>query len=128
MLAALSITQTIGYGVLYYAYSVLLVPMASELDTSAAAVTGALAVATIVAAAAGVPVGRLLDRHGGRALMTTGSISTGCVAVVVWAQVRSVGQLYLVLAIIGLASAMVLYEPAFAVIIHVHALTGHPRC
>lgn len=42
IVAALAVTQTIGYGVLYYAFAVLLQPMAADLHTSATAVTGAL--------------------------------------------------------------------------------------
>ncbi|MTK03163.1 hypothetical protein FF096_14160 [Micromonospora sp. CP22] len=42
MVAALAITSTVGYGTLYYAYPVLLNPMADSLDASTTAVTGAL--------------------------------------------------------------------------------------
>ncbi|MEH1122889.1 MFS transporter [Micromonospora sp. CPCC 206061] len=116
IVAALAVTQTIGYGVLYYAFAVLLQPMARSLDASIAAVTGALTGSVLAGAAAAVPVGRWLDRHGGRALMTTGSLlATALVAA--WSQVRSVAQLYAVLAGIGITAAMVLYEPALAVVV-----------
>jgi predicted MFS family arabinose efflux permease len=116
LLAALSVTQTVGYGVLYYAFAVLLTPMAADLGVSTAAVTGALTLSVVVSAAAAVPVGWWLDRRGGRALMTAGSL-LGTGAVLAWSRVRTVGELYAVLAAVGLASAMVLYEPAFAVIV-----------
>lgn len=114
--AALAVTQTVGYGVLYYAFAVFLTPVAVELDTSATVVTGAATLSVLVAAVAAVPAGRWLDRYGGRGLMTAGSI-LGTIGVLGWSQVRTVGQLYAVFALIGLASAMVLYEPAFAVIV-----------
>lgn len=116
LVAVLAVTQTVGYGVLYYAFSVLLTPMAADLHTSTARVTGALTVSVLVAAAAAIPVGRWLDRHGGRALMTAGS-ALGVAAVVAWSQVRTVGQLYAVFVVIGLASAMSLYEAAFSVLV-----------
>lgn len=116
IVAALAVTQTVGYGVLYYAFAVLLQPMARSLDASTATVTGALTASVLVGAVTAVPVGRWLDRHGGRALMTTGSLlATGLV--VAWSQVRSVAQLYAVLVGIGITSAMVLYEPALAVVV-----------
>jgi MFS family permease len=116
IVAAFAVTQTVGYGTLYYAFAVLLHPIAATLHASTTAVTGALTAAILSGALLAVPVGRWLDRHGGWALMTTGSlVATGLV--VAWSQVRTVTQLYAVLIGIGLTMAMVLYEPAFAVIV-----------
>ncbi|GAA3744363.1 MFS transporter [Plantactinospora mayteni] len=116
IVAALAITQTVGYGTLYYTFAVLLQPMAADLHASTTAVTGAFTAAVLAWAILAVPVGRWLDRHGGRALMTTGSLlATGLLAA--WSQVRTVTQLYLVLVGIGLAMSMVLYEAATAVIV-----------
>lgn len=111
-----AVTQTVGYGVLYYAFSVLLVPMAVDLHARTAQIAAALTISVLVAAAAAISVGRWLDRHGGRALMTTGSM-LGAIAVVAWSQVESLAQLYAVFVLIGLACAMSLYEAAFAVLI-----------
>jgi MFS family permease len=116
VVAVFAVTQTVGYGVLFYAFSVLLAPIAADLRTKPATVTGALTVAVLVAAAAAIPVGRWLDRRGGRLLMTWGSV-LGVAAVLAWSQVHTVAQLYAVFAVIGLASAMTLYEAAFAVIV-----------
>ncbi|WP_155368439.1 MFS transporter [Catellatospora vulcania] len=116
VVAALAVTQTIGYGVLYYVFSVFLTPMAADLRTSPAAVTGALTVSVLATAAAAVPIGRWLDRRGGRGMMTIGSV-LGTGAVLAWSQVTDVRQLYAVFAVLGVASAMALYEAAFAVIV-----------
>src|SRR3954470_12625601 len=83
IIAALAITQTLGYGCLYYSFAVLLHPMAVDLGASPAAVTGALPTAVLAWAAMAVPVGRCLDRHGGRALMTIGSLA-GAGLLVAW--------------------------------------------
>ncbi len=116
IVGALAITQTVGYGVLYYAFAVFLTPIRQDLDLGTAQVTGAMTLCLLVAAVAAVPVGRWLDRRGGRALMTAGSVAASLL-VVAWAHVSDMAGLYLVFAGIGLTSAMVLYEPAFAVVV-----------
>ena len=116
IVAALAVTQTAGYGCLYYAFAVLLHPMATDLHTGPAAVTGALTVAVLAWAAAAIPVGRWLDRHGGRGLMTTGS-AAGALLLVAWSQVQAVWQLYVVFAGLGVAMAMALYDAATAVVV-----------
>ncbi|MEV0425603.1 MFS transporter [Micromonospora sp. NPDC050495] len=116
IVAALAITSTVGYGTLYYAYAVLLSPMAASLDASTTAVTGALTASVLAGALMAIPVGRWLDRHGGRALMTTGSIAATAL-LIAWSQIQAIWQLYAVMIGIGITGAMVLYEPAFAVIV-----------
>ncbi|MEV0267959.1 MFS transporter [Hamadaea sp. NPDC050747] len=116
LVAILAVTQTVGYGILYYTFSVLISPIAHDLHTSTARVTAAITISVLAGSAAAIPVGRWLDRHGGRALMATGSL-LGVAAVVAWSQVHSLVQLYFVFVFIGAASAMSLYEAAFAVLI-----------
>ena len=80
------------------------------------AVTAAFSVGLGVAALAGLPVGRWIDRRGGRGLMTAGS----CLATALtfaWARVESLPALYAVWFFMGLAMAATLYEPAFAVVV-----------
>ena len=112
----LAITQTVGYGVLFYSYSVFLAPMAASLHTSTTTVTGAWTASLLAGAAAAVPVGRWLDRHGGRALMSAGSIAA-TLLVLAWSRVGSVLELYAVWIALGVVSAGVLYEAAFPVVI-----------
>lgn len=116
IVAALAVTSTIGYGTLYYAYPVLLTPMATSIGASTTAVTGALTASVLAGALMAIPVGRWLDHHGGRALMTAGS-TTATALLIAWSQVHTIGQLYAVMIGIGACGAMVLYEPAFAVIV-----------
>jgi predicted MFS family arabinose efflux permease len=118
LLGSLGVSQTVGYGVLIYAFAVYLHPMASELHASPGAITAAMTLAVLITAAAAVPVGRWLDQHGGRGLMTAGSI-LATLSVVAWSRVTSVAGLYVVFAGIGVASAIVLYEATFAVVIAV---------
>ena len=66
----LAVTETISWGILYYAFAVLLLPMQDDLGFSTATLTGAFSLAVAVAGVTAVPVGRWVDRHGARALMT----------------------------------------------------------
>ncbi|MFG1684275.1 MFS transporter [Nonomuraea sp. NPDC049269] len=116
IVAALAVTRTIGYGVLYYAFSVFLAPMARDLSATNAQIAAALTLSILIAALCAPLVGRRLDARGGRGLMTAGSI-LGTTAVLAWSRVESLWQLYAVFAAMGIACAMVLYESAFAVIV-----------
>jgi MFS family permease len=116
MVAALAVTSTAGYGVLTYAFAVLLVPMQEALGADRTAVTGAQTVALLAAALAAVPAGRWLDRWGGRGLMA-GCSALATLLVLAWSRVDSVPALYAVSFGLGVASAGVLYEAAFAVVV-----------
>lgn len=120
VVAALAVTTTVSYGVLYYAFSALLEPMRHDLRISATAATGALTLASLVSAVLAVPVGRWLDARGGHAVMSIGSVIAAA-AVLAWSQAHNAIQLYAVFVAIGIASAMVLYPPAFAIIVAVTA-------
>lgn len=120
LIGALAITTTVGYGVLTYAFSALLGPMSAELGISTTTAVGASTTAVLVSGLVSIPVGRWLDAHGGRALMTGGSVLAAS-AVLGWSQVQNTFQLYAVFVAIGIASAMVLYPPAFAVVVAITA-------
>jgi MFS family permease len=85
--------------------------MEQELGWSRTALTGAYATATIVARVAAVPVGRWLDQHGARGLMTAGSAAATVLALA-WAHVSDLAAFCVIWAGIGLAMAAVLYERA----------------
>lgn len=115
MVAVLAVTETIGYAALFYAFAVIATPMRVELGASTGQVSVALSLSLAVAGLSAPAVGRWVDRHGARLLMTVGSLLAG-VAVLGWSQARTVPQLYAAFVVVGLAGAMVLYEPAFALI------------
>jgi sugar phosphate permease len=111
----LAVTETVSWGVLYYAFAVFLVPMQDELGWSRAAVTGAYSLGLLVSGLAAPLVGHWLDRHGPRGLMTIGS-TAGTTLLLVWASVENLLAFYLVWVGLGLSMAATLYEPAFAVL------------
>ena len=115
IVAALSVTETVSWGILYYAFAAFLVPMQRDLGYSAAQLTGAFSLGLGVSAVAGIAVGRLLDRRTPRGLMTAGSIA-GTALVVAWSQIQGLASFYVLWTVIGLVMAAVLYEPAFTVV------------
>ena len=120
VIAALAVTTTVSYGVLYYAFSALLEPMRHDLGISPTTATGALTLASLISAVLAVPVGRQLDSRGGHGVMSLGSIIAGG-AILAWSQAQNTIELYAAFVAIGIASAMVLYPPAFAVVVAVTA-------
>ena len=116
LVALLAITQTMGYGAMIQSFTVLLIPMSQDLGHSRTAITGAATISTFVGALVAVPVGRLLDRNGGRLVMTAGSV-LGAAAVAGWSQAQSLVELYLAFALIGVSLALSTYEAAFAVLV-----------
>ncbi|WP_373503628.1 MFS transporter [Aestuariivirga sp.] len=110
----LSVSQLVAWGVLYYAFAVIVEPMGAETGWTKPQIHGAQSLGLLVSGLSAYTVGRHIDRAGGRGVMLMGAL-LGAVAVVLWSQVTSLWQLYVVSVLIGVASAMALYEAAFAV-------------
>src|SRR5438270_13257790 len=113
LVVTLGVTETLSWGVLYYAFTVYLAPMQAELGWSRGDMTGAFSLAVLLAGLAAIPVGRWLDHHGPRLLMTLGSIAASLL-VLGWSRAASLVELYLVWALIGPVMSVTLYDPAFA--------------
>jgi MFS family permease len=109
-------TETVSWGVLYYTFSVLIAPTSTELGWSRAEISGALSVMLVVSGLAGLGVGRWLDEHGPRLLMTAGSIAA-VPLVIAWSQVHDLLSFYLIWIGIGVVFAATNYGPAFATMI-----------
>ncbi|MEO3786270.1 MFS transporter [Actinocorallia sp. B10E7] len=119
-LIALCITEITSWGVLYYAFPVLSSAITADTGWSAPSITAAFSASLVVAALVGIPVGRLLDRHGPRALMTGGSaLAAGSVLLLAAAPNLALFTLAWLLA--GIAQAAVLYQPAFAALVRYYA-------
>ncbi len=114
VVGTLAITEPISWGILFYGFGVMLTPIQLEMGWSQAELTGAFSLMLLISGIAAVPVGRWLDQHGARGLMTLGSC-LATVALIAWAQVQTLAGFYLIWMAIGVITAMILYEPAFAV-------------
>ncbi len=115
IVAALSITETTSWGVVYYGFPVFLKPMEAELGWSRAQLTGAFSLALLMQGIGAVLVGRWLDRHSPRGLMTVGSMAAAGL-VWTWSRVRSPVAFYALWIALGAVMATILYEPAFTVV------------
>ena len=115
MLAALCVTEIVSWGLLYYAFPVLSPQISADTGWSPVAVTSAFSAALVVSALAGVFVGRVIDQHGPRWIMTAGS-ALGVAALVVVANAPTLPIFATGWILAGIAMAGVLYPPAFAAI------------
>ena len=112
---ALAVSETVSWGIVYYSFSVFLLPMETELGATRAQLSFAFSLALLVSGVAAISIGRWIDRHGARRLMMAGSLLAAGL-VWAWSRVTTLGELYLIFAGLGLAMAAVLYDPAFAVL------------
>lgn len=112
---ALSFTQLVSWGVLYYAFAVVAPAMAREPGWSIATVGAAFSLGLLVSGLSAPAVATLLGRFGPRAVMTAGAALT-IVATALWASATSLVMLYIAWALIGAAMAATLYEPAIVVL------------
>jgi MFS family permease len=119
VLATLCATQITSWGVLYYAFPVLAGDITATTGWSTAAITAALSASQLVAAFVGIPVGRRIDRHGPRAVMTAGSV-LAVPAVVLVATAQSLVWFVAAWLVAGMAMGAVLYPPAFAALTRWH--------
>ena len=113
VLWVLSITQITSWGVLYYAFAVLVQPMADDTHWSTVFLTASFSTGLVVSGLCGIVVGRRLDARGPRTLMTAGSV-VGVVAVVLVATASSRPMFMVAWVLAGVAMSAVLYPPAFA--------------
>src|SRR5215211_5051919 len=95
IVAALAVTELTSWGVQYYAFAVFLRPMETDLGWSRSAMTGAFSLALLVSGLVALPMGKWLDRHGPRLLMTVGS-GAATVLVLAWSRVESLPFFYLI--------------------------------
>jgi MFS family permease len=106
-------TQITSWGIVYYAFPVLNARITAETGWSTTATTAAFSGALLVSALAGIPVGRILDHRGPRAVMTTGSL-VGVVAVLAIAYAPNLAAFTAAWLLAGVAMAATFYQPAFA--------------
>jgi MFS family permease len=113
---ALGITQIVGYGTLFYSYSILAPRIAAELLWSQQGVFAVLSVSLLVSAVLAPFAGHWADRFGAGRLMVLGSIAaSGALLICAFAPGR-IGFALGVLAM-QVASCFVLYSTAFVMIV-----------
>jgi MFS family permease len=112
-IAALGLSQTLGWASSFYLPGVLALPIAAGTGLTPPWIYAALSFGLAVSAVLGPAVGRRIDRRGGRAVLCGSSlVFAGGLGLLALAH----GPLALLLAwlVLGIAMAAGLYEPAFA--------------
>lgn len=127
-LPALCATQITSWGIVYYAFPVLNPQITADTGWPAGATTAAFSIALLVSAIAGIRVGRIIDHHGPRTVMTAGSV-LGALSILIVAAAPNLPVFIAGWLLAGLAMASTFYQPAFAALTrwwapdHVRALT-----
>jgi len=115
LIVGLGITQIVSWGSIYYLGALLIGPLVDALGVGVPVIVGAYSCGLLVSGLAAPWVGRRIDAHGGRWVMTAGSLAAALLLALL-SRVNSVAALYAVYAGLGLAMAATLYPPAFAVL------------
>lgn len=120
---ALGITQIIGYGTLYYSFSILAPDMAKDLAWSVEWIFAALSLSLLAGGLVAPWFGLLIDRHGAGRLMTIGS---GCAAAALVACSLAPNKLTFAGALIAVevAASLVQYGAAFALLVQLRPATA----
>ncbi|MDP2034856.1 MAG: MFS transporter [Polaromonas sp.] len=112
IISALSVGQILVWAVLYYGFSSFVLPMQRDMGWSQPDIMGAFTLGLMVWGLATYAVGAAIDRGRGRAVLTGGAL-LGAAGCALWSQAHNLPVLYAAWALLGLAMAMTLYEPAF---------------
>jgi MFS family permease len=120
---ALGITQITAWGTSYYCLGVLAGPISTDTGWSRGLVFLGFTVALLAMGIVSSVVGRAIDRHGARAVMTLGSaiVAVGLFAL---AHVHGEAAYLTTWALIGLGMRLCLYDAAFAALVQVAPSRG----
>lgn len=113
LIVALGITQVVGYGTLYYAFTVLAPRMTASFGWAPEWTYGGFALGLLVGGAVAPFTGRLIDRWGTRMVMTIGSLLAG-LSLLALAEARGLASYCAAMIAIQAVSTMVFYDAAFA--------------
>lgn len=108
----LGITQIISWGSLMYSVAVLAQPMATSLGMSTTTVFGAFSLSLGASGLASRAVGRAIDRFGGGAVMSAGSVASA-IALTMIALAQGPLLLFAGWLLAGVAMAATLYDASF---------------
>ncbi|MBY0337063.1 MAG: MFS transporter, partial [Acetobacteraceae bacterium] len=116
LLLRIAFNQLMGWGTLFVPFTLFIEPMEQELGWSRAEISGAFTVALLVSGLAAIPVGRFVDRQGGRWPLGLGALA-GAALLAAWALNHSLIGFYGIWFLMGLVQAVALWTPAMAVVV-----------
>lgn len=112
-LIVLSITQIITWGALYYGYAMTAPLVIREFGWPPTFVYAGFSLMLLASGFAAPFVGRMIDREGGRRIMTLGAL-VASLGMALFATLQSPLMLLMAAAVTGLAMSATLYESAFS--------------
>ncbi|SDA61279.1 arsenite efflux MFS transporter ArsK [Sinorhizobium sp. NFACC03] len=116
IVSALGVTQIIGYGTLYYSFSILAPGMAKDLGISLERVFAVFSVSLFIGGLSAPFIGRHMDKVGAATVMTVGStLAAFTLALCAWSP--SVAFFALAIILLEVSSGMVQYQAAFATLV-----------
>lgn len=115
---ALGITQITAWGTSFYCLGVLAKPIAAETGWAISTIFLGFSVALVTMGVISTSVGRLIDRIGGRIVMSAGTVivSLGLLAL---AQVHGIATYFAAWVVVGIGMRCCLYDAAFAALVQV---------
>lgn len=111
----LALGQMIAWGVLFYAFTVVVGPMQAGTGWSRTFLNGGLSLGLLVWGIWALPVGSWIQRRGGRGLMATAS-GVGGAALILMGAWPHPGAYLIAWVLLGMGMAGMLYDAAFAVV------------
>ncbi|HTP81796.1 MAG TPA: MFS transporter [Alphaproteobacteria bacterium] len=111
--AALGAAQTLAWASSYYLPAILADPIAEGTGLSRAWVFAAFSASLLITAFAGPAVGRMIDRRGGRGILTASNVVLAA-GLIILAATHGPILLFVAWAVLGLGMALGLYDAAFA--------------
>ncbi len=120
---AVGITQITAWGTAFYCLGVLATPIGHDLDFTRSFVFLGFTVAMLTQGLVSAPIGRLIDRWGGRNVMSVGVVLIA-IGLAMLANVTHWATYLAVWVFLGVAMRMSLYDAAFAAIVQVAPSRG----
>jgi MFS family permease len=116
VIAALGLTQIIGYGTLYYSYSLIAPHVAREFGVSLPTMFAIMSAALLIGGLAAPRIGRAMDQRGAPPVMAVGSLLAGLTlaGLAIAPDIRVFAALIVLL---ELVAGAVLYDAAFATLV-----------
>lgn len=115
-LGLLSVSVTVSFGALFYAFSVLITDDAAGAEFSTSALSTAYSGALLVAGSVAYPIGRWADKYGIRSIIGAGALA-GSLGLFLYGRAGEPWQIVAIsVGLLGPAAGLLFYEPAFVAV------------
>ena len=118
VIAALGVTQIVGYGTLYYSFSILAPDMARDIGWSTEGIFGLFSASLLIGGLVAPFAGQGMDRFGASRLMAFGSV-IAALTLVACSLSTSAFTFTLSVVALEIAASLVLYQAAFAALVEI---------